>query len=398
MLYSRPLSHSSISLYQECPQKWKFKYIDKIPEAPKWFFSFGQSVHKALEFFYGVRMLPAPTLDELLAHYKRHWKKEGYKDARQEAEYFADGERILRGFYDKHIPTFRPPLFAEYPFKLDVDGVPVAGFIDRIDKLDNGNLAVVDYKTGKAFDLKRVEKDAQLTMYQMACETLLGLKVESLTFYHLPSLTPLTVAPHDQGLVKELRERIVRVNGDIQSGKFEPEPEERKCQWCDYRPRCPVFRHLYAEEAPAAQAELPIDGPSLALEPGDDALLAELADQYGKLKSQAHELEAGAEELKARIVALLRKKGYVKAFGSRFEVSVHAEQKWEFEDRARVLDVLRRHGLYERVLKPSAPEVHKLMADPDLPAAARAELERLGKRQEHATLRFKSIEAEGLMS
>jgi hypothetical protein len=30
----RPLSHSSISLYNECPQKYKFKYVDKIPEKP----------------------------------------------------------------------------------------------------------------------------------------------------------------------------------------------------------------------------------------------------------------------------------------------------------------------------------------------------------------------------
>ena len=52
----RALSHSSISLYLECPQKWKFKYVDKIPEKPRHFFSFGQSCHEALEFFYGAAL------------------------------------------------------------------------------------------------------------------------------------------------------------------------------------------------------------------------------------------------------------------------------------------------------------------------------------------------------
>ncbi len=69
----RPLSHSSISLFNECPQKYKFKYIDKIPEKPKYFFSFGQSVHLALEYFYGPVLTPAapkaPSLEDLLKHF-----------------------------------------------------------------------------------------------------------------------------------------------------------------------------------------------------------------------------------------------------------------------------------------------------------------------------------------
>ena len=403
MTYNKPLSHSSISMYLECPQKWKFKYLDKIPEEPKWFFSFGQSVHKALEFFYDIKMLPPPSLEDILAFYKKHWKTVGYKDARQEKEYFAEGERILKGFYDKHIPTFRLPFFAEYQFHLDVDGVPVTGFVDRIDKLDSGNLAVVDYKTGKAFDLERVEQDAQLTMYQMACEEKLGLKVESLTFYHLPSLTPLTVGPHAEGQVRDLRKRIVHVSGEIQAGRFEPKPEERKCQWCDYRPHCPVFRHLYvthgAEAEGAPQAELPMAPPkrsALTADKNEDDLLVELVDRYGKLREQAHELEASSEDLKAEIVELLRKKGYVKAFGGQYEVGVHFEDKWEFADKTRVLDVLRSHGLYDKVLKPSAPEVQKLMADAELPSEVRQDLERLGEKKRHSTLRFKRIDSEHL--
>ena len=46
----RVLSHSSISMYRTCPQRWKFRYIDKVPEKPRSQFSFGKSVHTALEF------------------------------------------------------------------------------------------------------------------------------------------------------------------------------------------------------------------------------------------------------------------------------------------------------------------------------------------------------------
>ena len=188
----RPLSHSSISLFNECPQKYKFKYIDKIPEKPRHFFSFGQSVHLALEFFYGVKEAVAPTLEQLLASYKEQWVSAGYKDPGHEAQFFEDGKAILAAFHKKHARDFFLPFFVEYNFNLEVDGVPVTGKVDRVDKLEDGRLAVLDYKTGKALAKDRVAADAQLTMYQMACEQLLGAKVAKLTFYHLPSLSEMT--------------------------------------------------------------------------------------------------------------------------------------------------------------------------------------------------------------
>src|ERR1051326_7311362 len=98
----RPLSHSSISLFNECPQKYKFKYIDKVPVKPRHFFSFGQSVHSALEFFYGVKLPMPPSLEELLAQYRAGWVRGGYRDEAQEADYFEEGRRILTRFHDKH--------------------------------------------------------------------------------------------------------------------------------------------------------------------------------------------------------------------------------------------------------------------------------------------------------
>src|SRR5882762_4436240 len=98
MKLPRPLSHSSITLYQECPQKYKFKYIDKIPEKPKHYFSYGQSVHLALEYFYGVKELPAPSLADLLKHFKEIWVSAGYKDDQTESQYFDDGKALLTAF------------------------------------------------------------------------------------------------------------------------------------------------------------------------------------------------------------------------------------------------------------------------------------------------------------
>ena len=397
----RPLSHSSISMYVECPQKYKLKYIDKIPEKPKSFFSFGRSVHSALEFFYSVAALPAPTLDQVLAKYKEDWVSEGYKDAAEERKYFADGEKILREFYQKHIADFEPPFFAEYRFDLQVDGVAVTGFVDRVDKVGKDRIAIIDYKTGKAFGEDRVKTDAQLTMYQMACEELLGLKVERMTFYHLNSLTPVTGERHSDDQVQALRSRIVRVADSIQKGMFEPQPEERKCMWCDFKPFCPAFKG-YVPSPARAKAIGQEFSPSRDLRSGtaeeekgsstDDAL-AQLVDRYGRLLEAAAQQKAEADKVAEAIAATLQEKGWVRAFGSSYEVGLVEEKKWEFEDKAKVLDVVRKAGLWDDILAPSAPLVQKLMQSPSVPAEVRAKLEALGERIEKTSLRCKKIES-----
>lgn len=391
-------------MYEECPKKYHFKYVEKIPEKPKFFFSFGHSVHTALEFFYGGPQTVPPTLDEVLGHYDERWESQGYKDKGEEERYKEEGRRILAAFHAKHSKDFRLPFFAEYNFNLSVDGVPVTGKVDRIDKLDNGKLAIVDYKTGKAFDLRRVQGDPQLTMYQMASEELLGMEVESLTFYHLPSLTPFTVERRPEDRVGDLRSKIVQTASSIQKALFEPDPSESKCKWCDYKPLCPAWKHMYAgtalapsnarprrppegnvveEEAQAATAAPPVS---------EDEKLASLVDRYGELKEEARELESEAEEIKEAVLELLRRKGYVRAFGRHFEVSWSHEEKWDFPDRLKVLEVLKAAGLYDQVLSPNASLVQKLLKDPGLPADVRTRLQSLGERTEHSVVRLRKIE------
>ncbi len=374
MALPRPLSHSSISMYTECPLKYKYKYIDKIPEKPKYFFSFGQTVHSALEFFYGVKILPPPSLKELLEYYKENWVRGGYRDETQEAEYFQDGKDILTKFYNKHIQDYAIPFFVEYEFKLQVEGVPVIGYIDRIDKLPDGKLAVLDYKTGKSLSTARVETDAQLTMYQMAVEELLGAQVSRLIFYHVPSLKQQIVERHPKNLVEGLRTKIVTTAESIEKGAFAPKPAESVCRWCDYKPICPIYKNPSADAAALPEDEL-----------------AAMIDQLGDMQESLFSQKEKEEKLKAEILAALVKKGFVRAFGKKYQASRAASEKWEFSDKKKVLELIKKAGLYDKVLAPSAPKIEQLMADPALPADLRARLGELGVRVETPDLKVKPL-------
>ncbi len=365
----RPLSHSSISMYGECPQRYKFKYVDNLPEKPKYFFSFGRSMHETLEFFYGVKTLPPPSLEEMLSFYKEHWISEGYRDQDQEAEYFQNGKAILASYYRRHIATFSIPCFVEYDFKMDVDGVPVTGKVDRIDRLPDGKLCVLDYKTGKALAAGRVLEDSQLTMYQLACETLLGSEVGRLVFYHLPTHREYAAGRRPQALVDDLRSRIQKTAESIELGRFDPKPAERICHWCDYRAICPVFTGKMPSEA-------------------DE--LASLIDKYGELESRLTQENQDAAKLKAAILDILRRKGYVRAFGARYEVQRTGAEKFDFPtaNKKKVLHALKDAGLYEKVLAPSAPLIGKLLSDPSTDPELGAALKELGCRVELSELKI----------
>ncbi|MBI2069900.1 MAG: PD-(D/E)XK nuclease family protein [Elusimicrobia bacterium] len=305
----RALSFSSINLYKECPQRFKFRYVDGIKEAPKSYFSFGQSVHKALEFLYRSQLM-APSLEEILHYFETNWVRGGYASEKEEKLQFAEGSRIVRAFYAKHIADWQPAFATEYSFNHHFDGVEVTGKIDRIDKLPTGELHVMDYKTGKSFAYWRPRQDEQLTLYQLATEAAFGLPVARLTLYHLPTLNPISVERHPDTLVRGLRKEIIQVKSSIDKKIFDPKPEERKCLRCDYRPICPAWGNndrpktmtmkttaqaaLSASPAMPAESNPPTTAPPMSPQ-------AALENRVGQLEQKVQELQGEITRLRLLI-------------------------------------------------------------------------------------------------
>lgn len=235
------LSHSSMSTYTDCPKKYFFKYIEHMKEKAKHFFSFGNSIHKPLEFMYQNNILP--SLDQVLTVYKAKWLRAGYKNRIDEDKAKKLGESMLRDYYTKHAKTWKKPLAVEPKFEMNIDHVRVNGFIDRIDITEDGGLAILDYKTGKPLDTERIDTDEQLTMYQMGAEHLYpGQFVTELGLYHVPSLTLHKAKRRGNELIRKLKEKIVRIARAITQKEFQAIPGEKVCGWCDFKPHCPEWK------------------------------------------------------------------------------------------------------------------------------------------------------------
>ena len=336
----RPLSHSSISLYLQCPLKYKFQYIEGLKEKPRSYLSFGSSMHEALEYFFGDKFFTPPSLEDVLGHYEKNWINEGYATAEEQEKYFEDGKRILSDFYKKHADPYTRPLAVEYQLLFDVNGVKVRGYVDRIDKIDDKTVEIIDYKTSKnPYSLADLKEEPQLTMYQLGIEMLLGLRVERLTYYHLLSQTPFTVPRHDDKQVEQLKERIVDVAKRIENGEF-PYKENRFCP-CDFGDMCPLFKHEKIKEEKAAKGEK-----------SEDIDIACIADEYGRLKEETKDLGARADSLQEDLRSYMEKSGLERVFGDKFIVT-KSMTVTERLDTAMAKELLEKAGLLSNAMSRS---------------------------------------------
>ena len=352
----KPLSYSQISLYQSCPLCYKLQYIDRLETKDKGYFSFGTTMHACAEYFYKVKVPPPPSLEELLEYYDRNWLSAGYESVEEEESYRAYGREMLTRFWELHQPDFRMPIAVEWRFFIDIEGVTLMGFIDRIDKLDSGGLAIVDYKTDKElFTNDYLARNLQLTLYQMAVEKSWFLPVEKLTLYHFRSNTPCSCPPREGAQIEEAKKLVLTVAEGIAAGRF-PATESQRCP-CDFPEHCPYYRQHGEKEAV-------ITG---------EVAVTEAVERYVSLQSQIKELQLELDELKRRLADFCRAEGLNRLYGSDYALTYKLVEKSGFsEEEVRAL--LEPAGLLDRVLSLDSTKLKELITDQSVAQDVREKL------------------------
>jgi RecB family exonuclease len=383
---SPPLSYSSYHTYLECPLRWKFLYVDRLPEVPRGYFTFGRVVHSVLEEL--VRPLVVPTarrvkegdaqrtLDEwhpegtalppeltlsreqLLTAYDRAWLAEGYTSPEEEARYKTLGRELLLRYYERLVRDRPHPVAVEEHLEARWNGIPVHGYIDRIDRTPAGGLDIVDYKTSRELSGEDARDSEQLSIYQVLVESNYTEPVEGLTLYHLRSLTPHRVPPRAPGALLALHDRMGTVADGIRTEAFEPTPG-RHCSRCDFQSRCPEFRLV------------PFT---------DDQRLRDLVDRFATLRGDEQRL---GEELRRTAAELHRAAegfGVHRIPGTRGTAIRRREETWQYTlggVRKQIIEA----GLDERLGQGTAEEVRRVLRDPSVDPELRRRLAETGTRR-----------------
>jgi putative RecB family exonuclease len=358
----RPLSYTQISLYRSCPLCYKLQYIDGLETKEKGYFSFGTTMHDCAEYFFKVKVPPPPTLEQMLDFYERHWLSEGYQSPEEEAEYKAYGRELLSKFWEIHQADFRMPIAVEHKFNIDIGNVKLTGRIDRVDKLESGGLAIIDYKTNKElFTQEYINKDLQLTLYQLAVEKSWFLPVERLTLYHFRSNTPVSCPPREAERLEEAKKVVLEVAEGIQAGNF-PATESASCP-CDFPEYCPYYQHKFAPE----RGETDVI---------DEAAVPESVERYVALHKEMKGLELELKELKEMITAYCQQRGLKRVYGKDHALTYGVRETASYNE-PEVKALLEPAGLWPRVLGFDQYKLRELIKDATVAQELRQKLAEL---------------------
>ena len=237
---SARLSASAVQLYETCPLQFKLEREWRIPGEVPAAMQYGATMHRVLRAYYdSVRFQRPMTEDDLIGFFKTDLAEAGLQDGYQYELYEEQGVAQLREFLAACRQNPAPHvLHTEEFFEMKVSGVTVAGRIDRIDKLVDGKVIIVDYKTGKPQAQEDADESLQLSIYAIAAREKWGYKADQVAFYNLATNSQVTTRRNDLEL-QEARARVEEVAHQVAAGQFEPKPGFH-CTFCAYRSLCPA--------------------------------------------------------------------------------------------------------------------------------------------------------------
>lgn len=252
------LSYSAIRTFQSCPLKYRFRYLDGLPEScTSSSLIFGSSIHAAIEAYFQALLVgePLPDLDALMATYRQCWQANqteqiqfGSSESAESLQQLA--QRMLTKFLASELvqPEGRIIAIEEELRGALVPGVPdLLGRVDLLLETDE-HVVIQDFKTARcAWNAEQAEESAeQLLLYGDLVRRLVPGKALKLRF----AVITKTKEPKVQVLDAEFdAERLDRTKAvfkavwsAIQAGNFYPSPSPMTCSGCGYRSQCTAWR------------------------------------------------------------------------------------------------------------------------------------------------------------
>ena len=251
------LSPSQLKLFEECPRKWKFRYIDKLPDPSGLAAVIGSFAHRVLE------LLMSQPPEARTTETAQALAKDAFAETSQDAS-FLDlnlGPPAIARFkwrawssilklWELEDPQAVNVAEVETKLSLTVAGVPFIGYVDRLDHGSTG-LVVNDYKSGKP-DFPKTGADPQrlhlenshvfqVMLYAAAItEELADMPTQVRLLYLGDNVGELVEEVTPQKLddaTAKLKDGWEQLSRSRASNSFEANPTAL-CGWCPFLAHC----------------------------------------------------------------------------------------------------------------------------------------------------------------
>lgn len=248
------LSVTALNNYLDCP--WKFFYTNliRLPRAKNKHQMYGTAIHSSLQTFFSEFRTDDPGKNYLLEKFSHAISREGLTDS-ELSECLDKGKNSLSGYYDTYASTWNRNVISEFniPAVMIDKNIRLTGKIDKIEYLNGKNeVNVVDYKTGRPKSRNEIEgktKNSNGDIFrQVVFYNLLLNNMEKGRKYRMISAEIDFVEPDPKGKyrrekffinnddVSSLNDQIKQVSNDILNLNFwDSECEKKDCEFCAIR-------------------------------------------------------------------------------------------------------------------------------------------------------------------
>jgi CRISPR/Cas system-associated exonuclease Cas4 (RecB family) len=195
----------------------------------------GDHVHGALKQFFSQanRDRSPQALEALL---RRRWplNRAGFGSREQEREYGLKALEMLRLFGETQDLSAQPIMLEAIHKAPLAPGIRLMGKVDRVDRLPDGSLHVIDYKTGR----RPQEEDAlPLLVYAFVLNRNLRVEVTQASYLYLEGSGRYDIEPTTEALAR-MEGQLTAVGEEIAAEQeFRARPN-RFCSWCDFAEIC----------------------------------------------------------------------------------------------------------------------------------------------------------------
>jgi DNA helicase II / ATP-dependent DNA helicase PcrA len=148
------LSITALNRFLRCPLSFYYQDVLRLPESESEAATYGHAMHYALQQYF-LKMKTARSEDgmgeerllrlfnDFMEKYKGRFSSDGYQQR------LSVGQQHLRRYYVEQVQHWKKRAVVERRIeRVEWNGIPMTGVLDKIEWLDNGQLRIIDYKTG----------------------------------------------------------------------------------------------------------------------------------------------------------------------------------------------------------------------------------------------------------
>ena len=354
-------SFSQLGLYQQCPKKYQFRYLDGLEKSfettPD--LLLGTSVHSSLERFYQqLNIYKKPQKSDLIDYFdtqrssslQENWEKIVMKWDQTLDDYQRRGQHYLSDYYDLHTPfedikIVGTELLLHFTLEDWPNAPKFRGIVDRLDK-DWENFIINDYKTNK--NLPPEQKDEyreQLTLYAQGIRQKYGKYFKNikarLHYLHFWLVDEREITNENLDTILQKYKSLI---SEIETARFDhnmgvanafPTNQNPYCKYCEYQMLCPLWKHLHYGAETINAGEL------------GEQTIASLVDQYTQLSSQISQDTKQKDFLKELLVAYASEHNFEQLFWSEAKLGVSKSQTFSVKDKLALQKLLSELGILD---------------------------------------------------